>query len=315
MMLDDLLDCDKCELDLCSSLQLQGIGPQRAGEENWQSRTCCNAQTPPPFKARIGKIEAIYNLPIRTNANAYQYPVWRCIKVIQSDSNVFNVSESNFVTHAASFCTQKGTSIIHANHIVSLPKAGNFDRYWPDPSCKPLGTSTKSPMTKHNPTVQKYFQLQSSGHFGNASCGCPSGCICWSLDLTTPKRLLWQKWVHTPTDLAAPGNMHSWWLPRTKRLHLSFKISVPHQKHMSLNACLYIYIYLRTLLSTIWFAHNLPVPEDNRKLQLPALQPCLRGEMSVADRGSLPMPRIQTWHTVPAGPNDNPNQTLVYHLL
>lgn len=135
-----------------------------------------------------------------------------------------------------------GTSIIHANHIVSLPKAGNFDRYWPDPSCKPLGTSTKSPMTKHNPTVQKYFQLQSSGHFGNASCGCPSGCICWSLDLTTPKRLLWQKWVHTPTDLAAPGNMHSWWLPRTKRLHLSFKISVPHQKHMSLNACLYIYI-------------------------------------------------------------------------
>lgn len=107
MMLDDLLDCDKCELDLCSSLQLQGIGPQRAGEENWQSRTCCNAQTPPPFKARIGKIEAIYYLPIRTNANAYQYPVWRCIKVIQSDSNVFNVSESNFVTHAASFCTQK----------------------------------------------------------------------------------------------------------------------------------------------------------------------------------------------------------------
>ena len=124
---------------------------------------------------------------------------------------------------------QMRTSIIHANHIVSLPKAGNVDHYWPDPSCKPLGTSTKSPMTKHNPTVRKYFQLQSSGHFGNASCGCPSGCICWSVDLITPKPLLRHKWVHTPTDLSAPGNMRSWWLPQTKRLHLRLKISVPHQ--------------------------------------------------------------------------------------
>ena len=72
MMLDDLLGCDKCELDLCSSLQLQGIGPQRAGEENWQSRTCCNAQTPPP--SRLGSVRLrlfiIYQyvpMPMRIN--------------------------------------------------------------------------------------------------------------------------------------------------------------------------------------------------------------------------------------------------------
>ena len=72
MMLDDLLDCDRCELDSCSSLQLQGIGPQKAGEENRQSRTkrlwhrsgefMLQRSNSTPFKARIGKIiEAIYN--------------------------------------------------------------------------------------------------------------------------------------------------------------------------------------------------------------------------------------------------------------
>lgn len=81
MMLDDLLDCDKCELDLCSSLQLQGIGPQRAGEENWQSRTCCNAQTPPP--SRLGSVRLrlfiIYQyvpMPMRINIQYEDASMW-----------------------------------------------------------------------------------------------------------------------------------------------------------------------------------------------------------------------------------------------
>ncbi len=160
-------------------------------------------QTPP--LSRLGSVRSLRQsiiYQIRTNANTYQYYVWKCINVIQSLFKriqcvngvgvkfchpCYFLLNTEVISWYIGQKLRRGmhTSIIHVNHIVSLPKAGHFDHYWPNPSCKPLGTSTKSPMTKHNPTVRKYFQLQSSGHFGNASCGCPSGCICWcwSVDL------------------------------------------------------------------------------------------------------------------------------------